>query len=121
MMVVLDTNFLTLPAQFKIDIFSEIKDRIPDAEFTTVHQVEKELERLGNDGKVSLAMLKKFNVRIVSEGGETDDALLSLALRNKGMLCTNDRDLKKRALGERVPVMFMRKKKILEIMGGLDV
>lgn len=121
MMVVLDTNFLTLPTQFKIDIFGEIKDRIPDAEFTTVHQVTKELERLGKEGKVSLAMLKKFNVRIVREDGETDDALLDLAFKNGGMLCTNDRELKKRALGKRVPVMFMRKKKTLEIMGGLDV
>jgi len=121
MMVVLDTNFLTLPTQFKIDIFGEIKDRIPDAEFATVRQVEKELERLGKIGKISLAMLKKFNVRIAREDGETDDALLNLAFKNHGILCTNDRELKKRALGRGVPVMFMRKKKTLEIMGGLDV
>jgi len=120
MMVVLDTNFITLPVQFKIDIFGEIRDRIPDAEFATVSQAVKELKRL-KAGKVGLEMLKKFRVKIVEADGDTDDALLDLAIGGNGLLCTNDRELKKRALEKKVPVMFMRKKKILEISGGLNV
>jgi hypothetical protein len=120
MMVVLDTNFITLPTQFGVDIFGEIRDRIPDAEFVTVSQAVKELERL-KGGKVGLEMLKKFKVKIVETEGDTDDALLNLAIRGQGLLCTNDHELKMRALERKVPVMFMRKKKILEISGGLDV
>ena len=120
MMVVLDTNFITLPTQFGVDIFGEIRDRIPDADFVTVSQAVKELERL-KGGKVGLEMLKKFRVKIVEADGDTDDALLDLAIKGQGLLCTNDRELKKRALEKKVPVMFMRKKKILEISGGLNV
>jgi rRNA-processing protein FCF1 len=53
--------------------------------------------------------------------GGTDDALLELAEKNRGVLCTNDKELKKRAFDKRITVMFMRKKKILEIAGGFDV
>lgn len=121
MMVVLDTNFITLPAQFKIDIFGEIQKRVPDSELVTITQVISELERLGADGKIGLNMLKKFGVRIAEKQGETDDALLEIAADNKAILCTNDKELKRRALDRNVPVMFMRKKKVLEITGGLDV
>jgi hypothetical protein len=121
MMVVLDTNFITLPTQFKVDIFDEIAKKISGAKLLTVSQVVKELEALGTNGRVGLEMLKKFGVKIVNRPGETDDALLKLTVERKGVLCTNDRELKRRALGMNVPVMFMRKKKILEISGGLDV
>ncbi len=120
MMVVLDTNFITLTTQFKIDIFGEVRNRIPDAEFVTTSQVVKELGRL-KEGKVGLEMIKKFKVSVEKAKGDADDSLLDLAIRGQGLLCTNDRELKRRALEKRVPVMFMRKKRILEISGGLDV
>jgi hypothetical protein len=121
MMVVLDTNFITLPTQFKVDIFGEIEKRLPGSKMVTVPQVIEELKRLGPDGKVGLEMLEKKGVEVIRKKGETDDALLELAVEKNAILCTNDKELKRRATARRVPVMFMRKKKILEISGGLNV
>jgi hypothetical protein len=121
MMVVLDTNFITLPVQFGVDIFGEIGKRVPSAKLVTISQVEDELSRLGAKGTVGKTLLKKFGVRVLKRKGQTDDALLKLAVENNGLLCTNDKELKRRALGDGLSVMFMRKKRILEISGGLDV
>jgi len=121
MMVVLDTNFITLPMQFGVDIFGGINERMPNATLVTISQVLEELKRLGKMGKIGVEMLDKFGVKILKRKGATDDALLQLAVKNHGLLCTNDKLLKKRALEKNVPVMFMRKKRILEISGGLDV
>jgi len=121
MMVVLDTNFVTLPAQFGVDIFCEISEKIPGARLVTVSQVVDELKRLDKKGRVGLSLIKKFGVKVVKKEGGTDDALLELADENKGVLCTNDKELKKRALEKKIAVMFMRKKKILELAGGLNV
>jgi hypothetical protein len=121
MMVVLDTNFITLPVQFGIDVFSEIHERMPEAELVTVSQVVDELGRLGAKGRIGQEMLRKFGVKVLKKNGQADNALLKLAEDNNGLLCTNDRELKKRALEKKVPVMFMRKKRTLEISGGFDV
>ena len=120
-MVILDTNFITLPAQFGVDIFGGIGEKIPNAKLVTISQVVDELGRLGAKGKLGREMLQKFGVKVLKSKGKTDDALLELAVKNNAVLCTNDRELKKRALEKKTAVMFMRKKEILEIAGGLDV
>ena len=121
MMVVLDTNFITVPVQFGVDVFGEIRETMPRARLVTITQVIDELGRLGVKGKVGREMLKKFGVKVLKREGATDGALLELAEENNGLLCTNDRELKRRAREKNVAVMFMRKKRTLEISGGLDV
>ena len=114
--VLLDANFLTLPVQFHIDIFSEIKKIIPDVRFVTITQVVNELKKMDDKAaKFGLQLLSI--VEVDDEEGNADDALLSYAEKNNAVVCTNDRELKKRCLNKKVPVIFMRKKKILEIQG----
>jgi len=117
MIVLLDTNFLTIPSKFHIDIFSEIEDIVLKPEFTTIEQVIDELKKIRGKkaGKLALELVKKFKVKIVYEEGKTDDALIKYALEKKAVIATNDKELRKKCIGKKIPVIFMRKKKILEM------
>ena len=112
----LDANFLTMPVQFHIDILSEIKKIVPDAYFVTITQIVNELKKMDtNAAQFGLQLLSL--VEIKEEPGKADDALLSYAKKHSAVMCTNDKELKKRCLEEKIPVIFMRKKKTLEIQG----
>jgi rRNA-processing protein FCF1 len=114
--VLFDANFLTIPVQFQIDILSETKKLVPDAKFITLTQVVEELKKINTKAaKFGLQLLSLVEVK--EEPGKADDALLSYARKHDAIVCTNDQELKKRCLNEKVPVIFMRKKKTLEIQG----
>lgn len=115
-MVLLDTNFLTMPQQFKIDIVEEIKYKIPNAELVTIEPVVKELEKLPV-GKVALEMIKKGLIRVLPAKGNADEALLKSALENKAVVCTNDRKLRKMLRNNKVPVMYLRERKRIDVEG----
>jgi rRNA-processing protein FCF1 len=117
MMVLMDTNALAMPAQFGIDVFEEAKRLVPGAEFATVRQVVSELGALGDRqaGALGLGLIGKFGVKVLDEPGSADDALLNAARRHGGAVCTNDAALRKRCKEAGVPVLFMRKKRMLEL------
>ncbi len=117
----LDTNFMTMPYQFGVDVVSEAGRLLGACELVTLDRVVDELKSIGDRkaGKFGLAFMEKFNVRVEkAETGNTDDSLLEHAKKNKEVLCTNDAPLRKRALARGIPVMFMRKMKTLDIAGG---
>jgi rRNA-processing protein FCF1 len=127
--VVLDTNILTVPAQFGVDIFAET-ERVIDRkiDFVVLDSVIKELER-----KLEIAIrTERFKFRIaldfvkrctVVESDEesrdkpVDDQVLEYANSTNGVVATNDRELRERALTQGVPVLFLRGKKRLELQG----
>ncbi len=130
LIVVIDTNFLTVPAQFGIDIFSEA-ERILERrlEYVLLSTAESELNQ-----KLEMAPTttekRKFLIakelidrcRVVKVD-ETigklpvDDQLLEYTISVKGVLATNDRELRARARNRRIPVLIMRGKKKLELVG----
>ena len=55
--VLLDTNFLTLPQQFKIDVLEEIKELVPNAELMTLAPVVEELSRL-SEGRIGMELIE---------------------------------------------------------------
>lgn len=118
-MVFLDTNALAVPAQFGVDVFAEIGRLAPAAGLATVEQVVAELEVLGDRkaSKVALGLIKKFGVKVIREPGSADDALLNAAKRLGGAVCTNDSGLRGRCEQNGVPVLYMRKKRMLEWQG----
>jgi rRNA-processing protein FCF1 len=115
--VLLDTNFLLVPEKFHIDIFEEIKRIIPNAKLATVEPVVGELQKLKK--KLALGFVKK--IEIIKKKGNADKALLETAIEKKAVLCTNDNALKRKSLSAGVPVIYLRKKKILEIVGWVNV
>ncbi len=131
-LVVPDTNFLLVPGQFGVDIISEL-NRILDVKFKIVipNVVLDELDVIERKtrGKDLLAvrMAKKLAERFetveIGRFGEKpiDDQILDFAVKKERVIvCTNDKGLKKRLREKGVPVVYLRSKKILELEGMLE-
>ncbi|WP_297475289.1 PIN domain-containing protein [Thermococcus sp.] len=131
-LVVPDTNFLLVPGQFGVDIISEL-NRILDVKFKIVipNVVLDELDVIERKtrGKDLLAvrMAKKLAERFetveIGRFGEKpiDDQILDFAVKKERVIvCTNDKGLKKRLREKGIPVVYLRSKKILELEGMLE-
>jgi uncharacterized protein len=116
MIVLLDTNALLLPHQRRIDIFSEIDRTIIEShEVATLSTVVDELKALATpstkDGvaaNVGLRLLEMKKVRIIPSEGPVDDAIVAYAKRDGVIVCTNDKELKRRLRKNRVTLLVMR-------------
>ena len=130
--VILDTNFLAVPAQFGVDIFSEI-ERVVErrVEFVLLESTVKEIELKGglSAGKteakvfrIARELIQRCTVVKVPESlaaMAVDDQLLEYAVSVKGALATNDRELRMRARKRRVPVLLLRGKKRVALEGSV--
>ena len=127
--VVLDTNILTVPAQFSVDIFAE-SERVLEGrvEFIVLRSVIKELERKLD--VVARTEKPKFRIALdlvnrctiiesdeFSSSSSVDDQVLEYAIAANGVVATNDRNLRERSIQKGVPVLFLRGKKRLELIG----
>ncbi len=119
MKVLLDTNALAVPEQLKIDIFEEIKKLIPNPEILTLSTVIDELKKIKDKkaAKVGLELLKIHNVRIIPTEGNVDEKIIETAKKLKAVVFTNDKELKNKCIKQGIPVMFVRKKRIIKIRG----
>jgi hypothetical protein len=116
--IVVDTNFLLLPLQFNIDIFSEIEGLMLEPYVIIVPSgVLRELRKLsskkGKDGRAALFALKTLGekgVSIEKSSGGVDDWLCEYAKRNKAVVCTNDINLRNRLKGKNIKVIAMKGK-----------
>ncbi len=121
MKVLLDTNFLMLPEDKKIDIFTEIKKKIPLAKFVILPSIKKELKKLNTkSSKLALQLIKKKKVKVVEptnkdEDKPTDDQILEYGKKNKAYVATNDKELKKRCTEQNVPIIYLRSSKKIEL------
>jgi uncharacterized protein len=124
--ILLDTNFLLIPGQFHVDIFSEI-DRLIDFEYGLVVAEPSlmELERILREGsgkdkaaaKLGLALIKSKGVEILSQPQKVfkgvDDFLLEIAIQNDFIVGTADREFRKRLKKANIPVIVLRSKQHL--------
>ncbi len=99
MKVIIDTNFLLLPAQFKIDIYSEIKKIVPGkTELIILEGVLKELNKIikkekgrkKQEARLSKEILRKKikekEVRVLARKGKqglVDDQIVEM-VKNQG-------------------------------------
>jgi len=97
--IVLDTNFLMIPFEFKVDIFSEIR-RICDFPYklAVADSTIKELNKVGNTAaKFALKLVEVHKVEIIKTGLDyADDAIEELAKQKDMVIATQDLGLKKR-------------------------
>lgn len=116
---ILDTNFMTIPGKFKVDIFSEL-EKFGKPELYTLDLVKTELEKLiragGKDviyAKVGLETIEKKGIKILkARKTNADDELVRLA----GMgyiVCTQDAGLMDRLNAAGCQVVTMRQKRYL--------
>ena len=124
MRVLLDANALMMPAQFKIDLFSEISELLGSFEPVVLPGVVQELAGLsrakGNDGaaaRLGLALAGQCTVA-ESTGSSipVDDQVIAWATENDGLVVTNDRRVRDALLEQGIGVISMRKQKKLEIL-----
>jgi hypothetical protein len=121
--IILDTNFLTLPHQFNVDIFEEI-NRIMEEEYelitlsSVIGELKKISESRGNDAvaaKIALELVEKKNVKVINTNNKNvDNAIVAIADKNT-IIATNDKALKKKIKNKNVKVIYLRGKKHLDM------
>ncbi|GBE56695.1 MAG TPA: nucleotide-binding protein [Euryarchaeota archaeon] len=124
--VLLDTNFLMIPSQFNVDIFSEL-DRLLHVsyELFVLKGVRSELETLSVKGdlktrraaRIGLALSKDLPV-LDAFGSDADDEIAVRSGKDT-VVCTNDSALRKRVLSRGGKAVFLRQKRYLELEGGV--
>jgi rRNA-processing protein FCF1 len=125
--VILDSNALFVPLEFKIDIFEELGQLLKrNAEFILLSPVKHELEVLaaGESPKIrrqasfALHLAEKCKLVAVENREETtDDVIIRVAKKWNSPVFTNDRVLKRRLRDISVPVIYLRQKSRLDIDG----
>jgi len=126
--IILDSNVLFTPLQFKIDILEELKTLL-NRKFEPVllSPVRQELERLAKEGSsqmrknaaFALKLAEKYKVVNTNETGTNtvDDIIVKVASKGGCAVFTNDRQLKKKLRDINVPVIYVRQKSRLGIDG----
>lgn len=121
--IILDTNFLTIPYKFKVDIFEEIDNLISEEhEIITLDGVVRELEHLSKEtgenaaaARIGLDLLKKNQVKIIPvQEKNVDDAIVELS-NQETLVATNDKQLINRLKTKSVKVIYLRGKNRLVV------
>ncbi len=116
----LDTNFLLIPGNYKVDVFRELQ-MFGKQEFYTSDLVLKELENLSSGkgqpaiaARLALQLITMKGVKILaSKGKNTDKSIEDLALERNYTVCTQDKELIKRLKGKKMKVISLRQKRYL--------
>lgn len=111
--VVIDTNGLLMPFQFDLNLDRELDRVVGDADVYVPSSVKSELE--GINEKAALELIKKYRDVEVQQSG--DEGVLEAAEELGGVIMTNDKELKKRALDRNIPVAYLRSGTHLELVG----
>lgn len=131
MKIFLDTNFLLIPAQFRIDIFQEI-DRIITRKYDLIiipqileelHEMAKESKKNEREARIALELAKKCQLLEMSpsiQGNqEVDEIILQSATKQKWIVATNDAALRKKLRSHQVPTITLRNKAHLTLEGDI--
>jgi len=128
--VIVDSNFLFIPSQFKIDIFEGLmtllNQRFEPVLLSTTHQelqkmAQKGSPKLRKQATIALKLAEKCRmVEVEKSQGETnDDVIFRVAAQWKCLVATNDRTLKQRLRDISIPVIYLRQKSRLELEGSI--
>jgi len=126
--VILDSNALFAPLEFKIDLFCEVERLLGRrVDFVLLSPVKRELEMLSTKDSPKIRRQAAFALRLtekckyvpVEEEQKltTDDAIVKVAKAWNCPVFTNDSQLKKRLRDISVPVIYLRQKSRLDIDG----
>ena len=127
--IILDSNALFVPLQFKIDIFEELTKLLNmKFELILLSPIRRELERLATNGSpktrknASYALKISEKCRLIelnerTAGFPPDDVIFQVAHEWKSPVFTNDRELRKKLRDINVPVIYVREKSRLVING----
>ncbi len=124
--IILDTNFLMMPASLGVDIFSEI-DRICDFsyELCVVDKTLSELENIREEqpgkhkmaAKLGLRLIKAKALKIITtpQDKSVDQLIINMVNSRDYIVATNDGGLKRRLKAKKIPLILLRQKKYLSL------
>jgi hypothetical protein len=126
--IVLDSNALFVPLQFRIDIFEELKNLLNrNFELVLLSPIQRELERMAKTGTFKIAKDASYALKLAKKCtlvevnahsfSSPDDTIVEMAREWNCTVFTNDRLLRKRLRNINVPVIYVRQKSHLEIDG----
>lgn len=118
--VILDTNFLLIPFQFKINIFREL-DYLVEVNHhyvissRTIEELKKIARSVGKNGMAARLALKmteasKARIEIIKNNMIVDEWIVDYAQRSGAIACTNDKKLRRELKSLRVKVVSMKSK-----------
>ena len=124
MLVVLDSNFLLVPFQFRIDIFAEIealldakpKYAVPEQVLTELQRLASRSVRLAKFARSAIALAEQRCEVLSVDAEDADEALEKLAGRGT-IICTNDKVLKEKVRKRGSAVIFLRERQKLAVEG----
>lgn len=131
MKILLDTNFLLIPAQFRIDIFQEI-DRIITQKYDLIiiphiinelNEIAKKSKKYESEARIALELAKKCQIVEIDppiQGiKEVDEVILQSAINHKWIVATNDAALRKKLRSRQIPTITLRNKAHLTLEGDI--
>jgi len=125
--ILLDTNFLLILYQFKVDIFTQI-DKISTFKYKifildkTLQELNKIVEEQKGKNKdaariaLKLTSIKDIEVIKTESNKNTDDTIYDIALKDDFIVATQDKDLKRKLVNQGCKVIILKQKKILAII-----
>lgn len=130
MKALLDTNFLMVPGEYKVDVISELMN-LGYIEFYTLDLVVNELEKLSvktgkackaaKAARIALVIIRNSGVIVLRTKGDlkrVDDEIFRLAKTGEYTVCTQDRELMMRTLSAKLRCVSLRQNKYLSEFGG---
>ena len=125
MKILLDTNFLLIPAQFKVDIFLEIERITGDSYKICILEqtidelnsiIEKQSGKNKDAAKLALQLIKQKDLNTIknSQKGIVDDIILDI-VDNSYIVATQDKELKNKLKDKKIKIITLRAKKYLVI------
>lgn len=118
--VILDTNFLLIPFQFKINIMAELEHLLDFSHrYVVSSSTVKELERLGSSkgkegagARVALKLLESYGAKvdIIHDERHVDDWIADYSKRTGAIVCTNDSKLRRRLRAFKAKVITLKSK-----------
>jgi uncharacterized protein len=118
-----------MATQFPLDVVQELERVLPSYElcipYIVINELEKIKKKVKGKNKASASIALKiasstpFKIKHIHlyERESVDDALL----RVSKVLCTNDRELRKRAREKGITVVYLRQRRYLDVDGHLNL
>ena len=126
--VIFDTNFLLIPAQFKVDIFENIRSIMTKPYDLCIFEATiDELKKIAlgnrkdkNNAKVALDLIKQKNLKSLHNSFKGEDSYIdSIILNNASdgdIVCTQDKDLKRllKVKNKKIRIITLKGKKHID-------
>ncbi len=117
MRIILDTNFMMLPAQFKIDIFKELEGKEIATFSSCINELKAIASGRGKDAasaKVALELAKRHKIEIIKYASKSaDKAIMDYAAKNRCAVATNDKKLLKALKDKGIKILRLRQKRLI--------